>query len=296
LAQPLGLVRGRLVSQIDREDAGNTLTIGVLDAATGAMAGNPASRELPAGVRAAIDETFDGRFVAMASPGDNDTAIVSWDFKPGRGRGVEPGTADALSDPLPSSGRGGAAARGAQATGRGTAPLAQDAVRSSALAAGAFRLNLATREMSPADARTAAPFGVFAALEAPSQVSPPVERLPRLPPSATQLLSADRRYALASEAIADDSAWDKYQLTIHDRGTGNVLGKLASHVPTVPFYVSTASSGPPILVYATPPFTRQEEGRLVREPLRVRALNLANGVEVWSRDVRDPSLRRAPPP
>jgi hypothetical protein len=106
-------------------------------------------------------------------------------------------------------------------------------------------------------------------------------RLPNVP--GTQFVSADGRHVLASEWIGNDSSWNKYRWTIYALANGARVGEIPAPFPQAPFFVSGAA-----LVFEGRPFVRRvDDGALVREPLRLRAVELANGAEAWTAPLRD---------
>jgi hypothetical protein len=264
-AQPLGLWHDRLIAQVEA-DGDRTLRIALLDIASGArMAVNGLT--LPPGVRPSIESTRDGRFTALALPGDSDATVV-WRFEPGGGRGVRPDTPDALKRP----GRGDAAG----------APPAQPGPN-----AGAIRINMNTAAMSPV-APADTPFGAFAVADAPVGLLFLREPVPDLAPD--QILSIDGRHVITVRRIADDTSWETYLFTVQERAGNARIGEIRSHEGATRFFVSDA-----ILVYETLPFARRTDTGAIQAPLTIHAFDLAGGKEIWSRDVRDSSSRRTPP-
>jgi hypothetical protein len=98
--------------------------------------------------------------------------------------------------------------------------------------------------------------------------------------SAARYLSADGRHVLASELIADDSVWEKYRWTI-DSVDGARIGELRNAFPQAPFFVAGR-----LVVFESRPSIRRVDGRLVKEPLALRAFDLA-GAEAWVSPLRD---------
>ena len=94
--------------------------------------------------------------------------------------------------------------------------------------------------------------------------------------------SADGRHVLASRHVEGDS----YLWKISDAATGAVLGTFRSDVSMSPFTVAGNR-----LIYVAQPGLRLEGSKMVEEPLRLRALDLATGRELWSREVRDTAFR-----
>ena len=110
------------------------------------------------------------------------------------------------------------------------------------------------------------------------------ERLSQVP--GVQFPSADGRHVLTSQRIADDSVWEKYRWTIYDRDTGERVGAFNSHLRLASFFVLGTQA-----IYETGPFVRRTESGLVDEPLKIRAVDLRTGQELWSREVRDTAYR-----
>jgi PQQ-like domain len=94
--------------------------------------------------------------------------------------------------------------------------------------------------------------------------------------------SADGRHVLASRRVEADS----YLWKISDAATGAVLGSFRSDVSMSPFTVVGTR-----LFYVAQPGLRLEGSKMVEEPLRLRALDIATGRELWSRDIRDTAFR-----
>lgn len=103
--------------------------------------------------------------------------------------------------------------------------------------------------------------------------------------------SADGRHVLASARQDGGDPWQRYRWTIYERESGERLGELAQVSSTAPFLVADAR-----LVYLAQPFFRRQGDDLVGVPMQVRAVDLASGVELWTKDVNDPSFRGPFPP
>ena len=275
-AKPLALVGDLLVGQAPPSDAGNDLQIVVLDAEEQGRRVVADVMELPAGTRVSIDETLNSSFVADARAFAGD-AVVFWEYSERPMRGVPP-QEEILGMPpeeeilgIPPGGeiRGEPTTNGQAAAERNT---------------GAFVIDLPSGAMSPLqpDELVVAPARRGAELA-------DAERLPGVP--EPQLLSADGRHVLGSELTADDSVWEKYLWTIYDRATGEPVGEFKTFQSLAPFFVSDAQ-----VIYETPPFARQVQGDLIEEPLKIRAVDLSTGEEVWSREVRDTTYRGRFPP
>jgi outer membrane protein assembly factor BamB len=266
-AKPVGVVDRRLVAQAAPANGETGLRVSVLDTATGRATMAPRTVPLPAGVRAPVADTAEARFALTLERGDasSNDARLSWKFeRPTPARGVRPGTTDALSDPLAD-------------------PPPLEAAAIPPQRSGAFRVNVTSGAIVPDDAPPVPP----PLVETAPRAVP--DRISGLPP--TQVLSADGRHILASERIADDSTWDKYQWTIVERDTGRRIGQVRNHVAVAPFNVAGST-----VMFESAPFARRTADRLVQEPLKIRAVDLTSGREIWNREVRDTTLRAPFPP
>ncbi|MEA2558644.1 MAG: hypothetical protein QOH06_148 [Acidobacteriota bacterium] len=96
--------------------------------------------------------------------------------------------------------------------------------------------------------------------------------------------SADGRYVLASRLV-DDAAALPYQWTISD-AKGNVLGTLRAEASMAPFAVAGTR-----LIHVAQPSSRLEGEKMVDRPLRIRAVELTTGREVWRREILDMAWR-----
>ena len=94
--------------------------------------------------------------------------------------------------------------------------------------------------------------------------------------------SADGLHVLASRATEGVTSQAHYLWTISDAATGHVLGTLPSMVSMTPFVVSGTR-----LIQIAQPMTRRAGGKTTDTPLRLRAVDLATGQELWVREVRD---------
>lgn len=97
--------------------------------------------------------------------------------------------------------------------------------------------------------------------------------------------SADGQYVLASRLV-DDAAALPYHWTISDAKTGKVLGTLRAEASMAPFAVAGTR-----LIHVAQPSIRLDGEKVVDRPLRIRAVDLATGREVWRREIRDTAWR-----
>jgi hypothetical protein len=107
-------------------------------------------------------------------------------------------------------------------------------------------------------------------------------------PAAPERLfaSADGRHVLASRRVGDDRSGAPYRWTISDAASGAVLGTVRAATSMSPFAVAGTR-----LVYVSQPATRRAGEKWIEEPLRLRAVDLATGREVWTREIRDTAFR-----
>ena len=255
-AKPLMMADGTLLAQA-APGARGELALVTVDAG----GGSPQRRievELPAGVRARVQEGPAEAFRIRAFPGGEGTAIVAWTF---------------TAAPL----------RGAPS--QSEAPLVNEAARASAPAAGetegALRLDLAAGRatpLSPAELEALTP-------------APDARPARSAVGGARQLSSADQRHVLRSERVADPAQWrTPYRWTVSDNENGT-LGALQAPVSMAPFVVVGSR-----LFYVAQPSRRRSGQGIVSEPLRLRAMDLKSGAEVWATPVLDPAYRGPLPP
>ena len=204
--------------------------------------------------------TADGTFAidARATPTD---ATLAWEFVEHPRQGVKPGALDFQVPP---------------AERKKAAPSAE-AKRPTTT--GVIRLDLTS--------------GKAAALPLDQAPARPTERRADLPPAeriasvtGEQFASADGRHVLTSQRVADDSVWEKYQWTVFDRSSGARLGSLRDYRSHASFIVVGST-----IIYETGPFERRTDAGLISEPLRIRAVDLTKGGELWTRAVRDTTYR-----
>ncbi|HXU34272.1 MAG TPA: PQQ-binding-like beta-propeller repeat protein [Thermoanaerobaculia bacterium] len=101
--------------------------------------------------------------------------------------------------------------------------------------------------------------------------------------------SLDGRYSLVAERI--EGALHEYRWTLADRATDKVAGVLDLPVSLAPFAVAGSA-----VVYLARASMRVEKGESHSEPLRLRALDLSTGAELWTREVRDSGFHGPFPP
>lgn len=272
-AKPLALKDDRLISQAEVSGAGNELQIVILDTQQRGRRVVAGTMALPAGVKVSIDETLNSSFVAGSRALEGD-AIVSWEHSAHPISGVPPGMEETMGGIPP----------GEEGALNLAALPAREAARPLATTSGTFQIDLSSGATSPFQ-----PEAVPVALGLRPAVLTVESRVPGV--SGVQFLSADRRHALSSQRIADDSVWDKYRLTIFDHGTGKSVGEFKSHLSLVSFFVLGSK-----VIYETGPYVRRTGQGMVEEPLKIRAVDLRTGQELWSWQVRDTTFSGAFPP
>jgi hypothetical protein len=250
--RPLALAGDLLVAQ-GRPGEHGELRIVALDVLHNGAGSAEADLPMPAGVRAEASETLRQAFHVTASASQQGV-VVAWRAQLRRAF-----------------------------AGRGAGEI--DAERKTAGEAGESRLqgsalfdphagSLLPLEAADAE-RISGPRSVAAAsLSSPSGVSAGA--------SERRFASADGRHVLASRATDSRTSQDHYLWTISDAATGTVLGTMPSSVSMTPFVVVGTR-----LLQVVQPVTRRVGGKTTDTPLRLRAVDLATGRELWMREVRD---------
>lgn len=263
-AHPLTAAGGVLVAQVEVPDPGNELRLRTLDTNSGRMR-REMTHVLPGGTRATVVGTVEGAFLVQATATSTEATLL-WEFEARPLQGVKPG---ALDIDAPQGERAVAAL-----------PQQQQLPPAPSVppASGVVRIDLQSGRTS------AGPQEQRVALAARTLDAAPEVRIAAI--TGQQFVSADGRHVLASERIADDSVWDKYQWTIFERATGRRVGAITDYRSHAPFMVVGE-----IIYYETGPFERRTDAGMVGEPLRLRAVNLSTSAVVWTRDIRDTTYR-----
>lgn len=262
-AKPLAMSGDLLVAQAEKPGQPNELEVVTLDTRQGGTRVATAVVGLPNGTRVSIDDTVTSIFVLGAQSAQQ-SPLLWWEYSEFPPQGIVPGTTEEAR----------ATAQGEPETATRATPRVMN---------GAIRLDLSAKKM------TLLPQAEISAAQ-PRRVPDArvEERLPAV--AGTQFVSADGRHVLASERVADDSVWDKYKWTIYDRA-GKRLGEVRSHLSRAPFFVLDSE-----LVHETGPYVRRTERGMIDEPLKIRAVDLRSGKELWNRPVRDTAYRGPFPP
>lgn len=283
-AKPLALVGDTLVAQAEPTGATNQLGIVALNVQKGARRA-PAGTAgmtvpLPTGTRVTVDDTLEGSF-AISARATTEDALLAWEYARSLQQGIRPGAIEDAAGGTPP--KPGEPARSEAARKVAGAPAERT------VSTGTVRVNASTGRaaaIAPGDPAAAA---AAVARRARTPDARGQERLATVP--GTQYLSADGRHILTSERVADDRVWDKYEWTIFERAGGRRLGTIRSYRSQAPFVVVDTE-----IVYETGPFVRRLDEGLVDTPLQVRAVDLRNGRELWTRAVRDTAYRGPFPP
>lgn len=257
-AKPLLLDGDRLLAQ-DEPGPTGALRVVTLDAGSSSVLGR-AEVDLPDGVRGDIDDRPFTSFRTRATR-QGDSAMIWWSkssttavspVAPGPNEGIAPGGGTAALAELPAK-KGFERLEGVAqmdwSSGQ-TKALAIEAVKASAPGAAALS------ELTGAD---------------------------RLERAGRQFLSVDGHHVLISARVpATRSVWGQYRWTVVDRASGADLGTVTHHAAVAPFLVFDGR-----LVYVSEPRMMRQGDDFVREPLQLRAVELASGVEVWNHKVRN---------
>ena len=273
-AKPLAIISGNLITQANTPDgADNKLKIVTLDPTTG-KSNKDAIVSLPPSVKASVLETDNSFFSTTPKPVNTNPNTkevdVSWQF------------ISVPNNKLPEKGliRGTKGMRSDKANNNSSTGN----LNASKIQSGSFRLNLTTGQTSNIIIKDS----MLVVAPIP-QSRPQPSVLSNTGGTNTKYLSADGKHLLTSQKTNDDLVWDKYTITVTARATGARIGEFKSHVPVVPFYVKNS-----IIYYITEPYSRRVNNGLLEEPLKLRALNLTTGKELWSQAVKDTNYSRAP--
>lgn len=274
-AQPLGF-HGEKLMALAEADQPNVFEVLFLNAGDGTVEARvPAS--LPGEVRGTIDDGPAHRFNTAAAVIDG-VALLFWNYtsRPLRGAPAVSGINRASKMPRVS-------APAAEATaGPPTEELLSETEQGQRLA-GVLRLDPVRGMAIPLEGDLPAAPAFVPDLQ-------PDERLSGL--SGRQFRSADNRHVLASERIADNTVWNRYQWSISERPEGRMLGVIARSNSFAPFFVVDD-----LLVYVSQPFERRNpDGTVEARQPSLNAVDLETLRPAWSAILRDTAFRGAMPP
>ncbi len=112
------------------------------------------------------------------------------------------------------------------------------------------------------------------------------ERLPDV--SGVQFISAGGDHVLSSELTADDRVWDKYRWAIYNSTNGERVAEIRNFQSMAPFCILDT-----MIIFETLPYMLRGQPE---ESLKIRAVNLKTGQEIWNLLVRDTSYSGPFPP
>jgi len=101
--------------------------------------------------------------------------------------------------------------------------------------------------------------------------------------------SVDSRHLLASKLI--DAATSTWGWSIYSLETGERVAEVPVPLAGTPFFIWKSR-----LIHRSPPLSKHVEGQWISEPLKVRSIEAASGVEIWARSIRDTAYRGPLPP
>lgn len=293
-ARPLIAGHGLLVAQ---RESGSGLPLAILDAADGALR-QRLDLPLPEGVRAAVDESLEVRFTASARL-IGDRLRIDWDYLERDVLGVTPPGGRPFA-------RHETGAVGLDLADGEARPLAADELPAAVaealpppierrVAAGELRgplwrtggLLAAARQIHQPGAQRL----VLDRWRADTGEPLPEVTLQRGRPVAV-LAAADRRHLMVVsplEVVAGSA--ERYLWTIHSLASGEAVTRRRAARSATPFCLLRG-----LLLHLAPPSGRRVEGGWEETPLRLLALDVESGAELWQRQVRDPAFRGPAPP
>jgi hypothetical protein len=261
-AKPLLVAGDLLIAQAEPAAAGE-LPVVTLDRGTGRLL-TRAAVALPAGLWAQVDDGPRGSFRAAAVVRAGEV-VVRWDANR-RKAGPQ------LQGYVPSPDEGRAP---------GVAPAVleersrEEHLHGSAVLdprSGAVRPEVSARAAAPAGGTVLRTFDDLAGV------------------AGRKFLSADGRHVLVSRRAESSDPLEPYRWSLYTRG-GRLLGELPSHRSAAPFVVVGAQ----VLYEARPSGVRAGE-TMVTRPLRLQAVELANGLEAWNQPIRQVEFAGPFPP
>ena len=258
-AKPLLAVGDVLIAQGEAREAGR-LEIVSLDARTGIPGKLAAQVDLPDGLMAQLHDTPLGSFRVQAYKTGNQVTL-SWQAST---------TGDAAQGYLPSSEESMVPSIDGSQQAQQVAPV-QKAAK---VQRGAVALDLASGSVGLATKSAAAP----RSLDILQQKMAGLE--------GQQYVSADGRHVLASVRDATASVWEGYRWQIYTRDGGKRLGSFAHSASAAPFVVADRS-----LVFVSQPYFKRQDDDIVAVPMKLRAIDLMSGTEVWTTEVDDSAFR-----
>lgn len=263
--RPLALAGDVLVAQA-RPGTQGELRLVALDVLHNGAAGVEADLPMPAGIRADYAETLRHSYRASATP----TAagvVITWQYEP---RPSLPNRMRALRNEEEEKEREMESEEAREREEK----LAAGA-RGAESRSGNALFDLQAGRILPLASEKAIPAG--GSRPGTRVLSAPQDEVRRF-------ASADGRYVLSSRRVSNLSTTNPnpYRWTISEAETGRELGTVEARHSMSPFTVAGGQ-----VIHVAQPRVRLEGKNKIELPLRLRAVDLTTGLEVWSREVRD---------
>ena len=106
-----------------------------------------------------------------------------------------------------------------------------------------------------------------------------------------EFYASDRTHYLRSRKVADDLTFNSYQWEIFRTSDDQRIGVLNDYRSFAPFYVYQG-----VIIYTVGPYTVNQEGKMVTQPLALRGFDLTSNLQAWLVTVLDPTYRGPVPP
>lgn len=261
--RPLLVTGDRLVAQ-RRPDAPGALELVVLDVGAAGRQVLTARLDLPSGLWGTVQDRLGASFHARGAEVDGE-GIIAWEaLLTDATQGYRPGLEESMAPSVDTADVGDL--------------RREDGPRR---LTGAARLDLASGRLLPLSAGRAVP-----------ERRPYLDLAPRTSPTERTYRSADRRHLLTSDRSEDADVGGRFQWTLTEEAGGAAVGSVETEVTAAPFLVV----GSTLLYEAGPSLRRADDGDWDDRPRQLRAVDLARGAELWSRDLLDPEYRGPFPP
>jgi hypothetical protein len=290
-SKPVILEGDLLLAQADAPGKGNTLRLVGLDVAKAGQVTFEADVELPEGVGVSIADGLGTSFRVAAWTHGN-AIVLSWKFSELYVGGPPPKDTGGLARTVTGAVKiepkaGQARPLGPDETPAPPAPKAPAKIVAGAPAGQLWNTGtvVATTKRVPANGKSGTALARWNC--ATGEALPDValfgaEYTQRYP-------SADQHHLLASKA--DRAAALPWHWLIFSIESGSRVAEVHMDSAGAPFYVWRN-----MLVYESPPEQRVVAGKRIDEPLRLRALDLGSGRELWTWPIRDTAYRGPYPP
>ncbi len=298
VARPLALVGTRLLVQNAAADRSGGLLIGILDIRDGSVFSAVAEIPLTPGTQALIDQRLGESFSVRAWEEQGDL-IVAWEYIEQDVSGTSPRPGDspivnrveAAARLDPESGRVESVAAPVSPGGNRVPPDVRERIELGEGWAAPWRIGDFVASVNDQAAPSTQRHVVLRRWDAKTGEPLPERILFEGRPLA-QLLSADRRFLLvSSQAGQPPGAWDRYLWSIFSLASGELVGTMRYHRSGDHFLVLGST-----LFHLSRPFGRRVGDEWIEEPLKLRAVDLGSGTELWSYPLRDTTYRGPRPP